>query len=680
MISHRYFHKQIIVMASTRRSILREKVERKIEANRHEQSETESSFLKALEQEDMQRFNAEAQREPEKKKELARSRKLENKNIHEAAIDGETVLSRSKRPSLIRSEDNKNPERRRSERKTKDIVSPRPRGHRNRFVQSRNLKATKDQKMRRWHSDSDLLTTSKDGRSLIAKDKVGKDTKHARQAQDEIEDGGIRRRRRQAGEGVATEATVEKAENMPRMESGRREKRNEISKEPWTASTGEGRLDMSDTAPKGKFKGSIAEPIVHGKKERGEFEDSKRSKKLGDVTILNASFPSSINGEVSSRVVRAKDSHRRRHTSAAKSSSGEVNEFDRGKGYENRLINLLMEYFKDLNQEVREFREEKKQMQQQIRSMDSKIEKLTIELGAYEAITKKRDVESRCEGDCVDSMTRPDFRQEVRNILANVHSKYHQQLIEHEMRMKNVQEKAEHDIQKLMKNIVGKYVELTQLKGRFADIDTLSRGPSGIHHRDDVVYKDSLDLTHIIKQKAGVELHSTKAETKNNSKAPENISPQLQVTAKEAGEKSGKMKKITSDSIWNRYEFYFPRKDRPVSKSEETVGKASAVKSKQKFKLVEIGSKDCGGKEMRPISAEQTETSSASDSGIEGGKQMNIPKAKLLPPPGLGSSYFEWKQFWCEKLQQRRTEAEQKPDGKALTKDLKTKEQCRNTN
>ena len=666
-------------MASTRRSIQRERFERKIETNRYEQTETESSFLKALEQEDMQRFNAEVQQEPEKKKEeLTTSRNRENRNIHETVIDSMKILSRTKRSSLIRPENNKYPARRRSERKTKDIVSPRSRGHRNRFVQSRNLKSSKDKTMRPWHSDSDLLTTSKDGRSLTAKDEVVKDKKHARQAQgkEEKEVGDIRRRRRQARERDATEATiVEQEENRPRIERGRQEESNETSKEPWTASTEMVRLEKSNRAPKSKFKESIAEPILYGKKERWESEDLKRSKDKGDVSVLNASFPSSINGEASSRIVRAKDSHRRRHTAAAKSSSGELNEFERGKCYENRLINLLMEYFKDLNQEVREFRDEKKQMQQQIRSMDSKIDKLTMQQAVHEATTKKRDVESRCEGDCVDSMARPDFRQEIRNILADVHSKYHQQLMEHEMRMKSVQEKAEHDIQKLMKNIVGKYVELTQLKGRFADIDTLTRGTTGMHHKDDAIYKDSLDLGHRIKQKTGVQLQSTKAETKNSPEAGENISPQFGVKAKD-GEKSAGMKKVTSDDIWNRYEFYFPRKDRPISKSEETVGKAPVVKSKQKLKLNEDGSKDCHGKE---ISAEQTETSSASDSGIERGKQMNIPKAKLLPPPGLGSSYFEWKQFWCDKLQQRRTVAEQKTESKACTDNLKTKEPCRNT-
>ena len=672
-------------MASTRRSIQRERFERKIETNGYEQTETESSFLKALEQEDMQRFNAEVQREPEKRKEeLATSRNLENRNIHEGVVDSIKIPSRSKRPNLIRPEDNKHAERRKSERKTKDVISPRSRGHRNRFVQSRNLKSAKDQTMKRWHSDSDLLTTSKDGRSLTAKVREGKDRKHA---QDKEERAGveIRGRRRQAREKAAIEATIEKEGNRPRIEKGRREESNETSKELWRESTEKGRLEKSNRAPKDIFKESIAEPMFHGKKEREESEDLKRSKGMGDVTVLNASFPSSINGEASSRIARAKDSHRRRHTSAAKSSSGELNEFERGKGYENRLINLLMEYFKDLNQEVREFREEKKQMQQQIRSMDSKIDKLAMQQAVHEATTKKRDVESRYEGDCVDSMARPDFRQEIRNILADVHSKYHQQLMEHEMRMKSVQEKAEQDIQKLMKNIVGKYVELTQLKGRFADIDKLTRGTTGIHHRDDVVYKDSLDLDNRIKQKAGVGLQSRAAKTKNNSEAGENVSPQFQVNAKQDGEKSEGMKKITSNDIWSRYEFYFPRKDRPVSKSEETVSvssknsKAPEMKSKQNLKLVEIDSKDCPGKEIRPISAEQTETSSASDSGIDGGKQMNIPKAKVVPPPGLGSSYFEWKQFWCDKLQQRRTEAEQKTDGKACTENLKTKEQCRNT-
>eukprot|EP00112_Aurelia_sp_Birch-Aquarium-sp1_P009239 Seg2040.6 transcript_id=Seg2040.6/GoldUCD/mRNA.D3Y31 product="hypothetical protein" protein_id=Seg2040.6/GoldUCD/D3Y31 len=666
-------------MASTRRSIQRERFERKIqnETNQYEQTETESSFLKALEQEDMQRFNAEVPREPEKNIDEVLPRNLGNRNMHEAVRDSEKRQTRSKRPSQVKPEDNKNLERRKSERKTKDTVSPRSRGHRNRFVQSRNLKSVKDQTMRRWHSDSDLLTTSKDGRSLTAKDRAGKERRHVRQTQDKVEDGDIRRRR-EGRERVARDAPDKKEENRPNRERGRREESNKSFKELWKARAEKGKSEESNRAPnKDKLKGNIVESILLGKEEGEDTAELNRGKDKVDVTVLNASFPSSINGDVSSRVARAKDSHRRRHTSVTKPSSGEVNEFERGKGYENRLINLLMEYFKDLNQEVREFREEKKQMQEQIRSIDSKIDNLTLQLAVHEATTKKREIESKCDGDCVDSMARPDFRQEIRNILADVHSKYHQQLTEHETRMKSVQEKAEHDIQKLMKNIVGKYVELTQLKGRFGDIDTITRGTTGINQRDDVVYNDSLHLGHPLKQKTGAELQSAKAETA--SEASKNLGPEFQIKSTANGEKRDELKKITSDDIWNRYQFYFPRKDRAISKSEETIGKAPEKKTKQELKLFEISSKDCHGKETRPISVEQTETSSASDSGIEGGKQMNIPKAKLLPPPGLGSSYFEWKQFWCDKLQQRRAEAEQKVDGKACTKNLKTEEQCRNT-
>ena len=63
-------------------------------------------------------------------------------------------------------------------------------------------------------------------------------------------------------------------------------------------------------------------------------------------------------------------------------------------------------------------------------------------------------------------LTGTSFREEVHSILDDIQNKYQTHWKEHEHKIQQVQSNAEHEIQTLMKNIVGKYVQLTELKDR----------------------------------------------------------------------------------------------------------------------------------------------------------------------------------------------------------------------
>ena len=55
------------------------------------------------------------------------------------------------------------------------------------------------------------------------------------------------------------------------------------------------------------------------------------------------------------------------------------------------------------------------------------------------------------------------FREEIQNILHDIQTRYQTHWKEHETKIQQVQNEAENNIQNLMKNIVGKYVELSEL-------------------------------------------------------------------------------------------------------------------------------------------------------------------------------------------------------------------------
>lgn len=64
------------------------------------------------------------------------------------------------------------------------------------------------------------------------------------------------------------------------------------------------------------------------------------------------------------------------------------------------------------------------------------------------------------------SLLGTSFREEIQNILQNIQSKYQTHWKDHENKIHKVQTDAEIEIQQLMRNIVGKYVQLTELKDR----------------------------------------------------------------------------------------------------------------------------------------------------------------------------------------------------------------------
>eukprot|EP00794_Sanderia_malayensis_P016657 gene16657-18347_t len=142
-----------------------------------------------------------------------------------------------------------------------------------------------------------------------------------------------------------------------------------------------------------------------------------------------------------------------------------------------KVVSLLLEYFKELTREVCEFREEKGKMREQICSLEASLGKATLAFEALKGDVKKLEQkmssakggnnEACCHG------AKHDLQEEVRRMLDDVHKKYNHQLIEHELRMKFVQQRAEYDIQNLMKNIVGNYVELSELKGKARDVGSI---------------------------------------------------------------------------------------------------------------------------------------------------------------------------------------------------------------
>ena len=334
------------------------------------------------------------------------------------------------------------------------------------------------------------------------------------------------------------------------------------------------------------------------------------------------------------------------------------------------VLNLLIEYFKDLNKEVREFREEKKKTREQIQYIELKVEKLTARLEAHNEMTmnekgketrngkqfnaenmiedtgdggkarkgKEKHVIARDENVCMEIEARPEIRQEIRNILSDVHDKYHKQLVEHEKRMKSVQEKAEFDIQKLMKTIIGNYVELSHLRGTGKELGKLI--DQGIFEGGDV---------HSFARKSGC-----------NRKSDQKLEPASQGVELSSNEsarllKTSQQGKTRAEMVQNTYQFYFPRQGRDDSKSLQKKDALQKRDTDTQRKNEHLDDQN----ETKDESSEGKTIAGAREGNVSenpGKATGNLEKIKIIDsniPDGLGASYLEWKQYWRDKLMKR---------------------------
>ena len=284
------------------------------------------------------------------------------------------------------------------------------------------------------------------------------------------------------------------------------------------------------------------------------------------------------------------------------------------------LLNLLLVYFKELTKEVCEFREEKKQMREQIYKLEMNVEKLVFKCDAQELKIKSLFTqESKIVGRGIDTTSEHDLRKEIRAILEEIHQKYHRQLIEHETRIKSVQEKAEYEVQNLMRNIVDNYVELRELKGKENDVDGIIRKHKTKFEMPINPNNFENETTHIVSSISKNDLTSFKAASKR---------VQIEGTEQPTNHLCKPRKK---------YEFYFPRSDEIkktlspkatqsslAASKENTDSKVSSIAETQLSFLATIDQRD--------------------NWKLQGTNQSTIRNA---------SAYFQWKQFWRDKLTQR---------------------------
>ena len=140
-----------------------------------------------------------------------------------------------------------------------------------------------------------------------------------------------------------------------------------------------------------------------------------------------------------------------------------------------KIVHILLDHVKDLTKEAREFREDRRKIENRIEKLESRIKDLESELSYCKdkEHCEKGEEKKKLHQSDVDVLNKladkgegANFKQEVREILAQVQGKYHLQLKDHEKRIREVQEQAEHEIHSLMKNIVDKYVQIADIKER----------------------------------------------------------------------------------------------------------------------------------------------------------------------------------------------------------------------
>ena len=566
-------------------------------------TETESSIFRQLEKEDFQRFKA----------------------ISEE-VDGHGI--RKTYENKTYEQDNANEQRRESTKKLEKIRrNPgrkelmRSKGQRiGRFLQKR----ISNRVNKRWHSDSELLDSmSKEASVASRKSKLVEDLQSAMKKTDNKNDSII--------------------PNPPKMH----QKKMVRGCRQVTYHEAKDNVDLGAT--------------LEGEDDKDIKDRSTWTKNDEVCHWMNCSFPAT-----------ARDNEKRQ----------DVCEYGEGNASASGVLNLLVEYFKDLNKEVREFREEKKKTREQIQNIELTVEKVLLRLEVEDVKFQSRSskelqngklaisdsiaegkgnedilisqgkvnhVSTRKEDVCIEFETRSDIRQEIRNILADVHEKYQKQLSDHEMRMKCVQEKAEYDIQKLMKTIIGNYVELSKLRGSGKELGKLM-----IQRKIEDGEKYTASTTMEEKLASSIDKGGVYPEEKAKVlKMPSDRS--FKAT------NSGSSPKTKAETVRNSYQFYFPRetradcvsldnrekwkprndiycsqKDDDLKKQSKSIDTTHKNKAGKIIAVKEMAGNNCGHE--CPTENLANAEAKISDSSC---------------PEGLGASYLEWKKYWCDKLSKR---------------------------
>jgi len=596
---------------------------------RKDVTETESSIFRRLEKEDLQRFKTTSE-------EANKVRTSNRRKIHHEDSEKD-----------IRKENNRKYEK--TKRSSgKEMMKPKKKRI-GRFLQQRICNRIS----KRWHSDSELLASStKDASAASRKGKV--DESHRGVVKDDIDKNDL----------VSSHFA-----KVHQKEASCKEKYHESAE-----------------------KAECDKAKVDGVRNGHEVEYKQKRMKNDDIfKWMNCSFPATM-----------RDSGIRKN----------IYEYGALSQHQSGVLNLLIEYFKDLNKEVREFREEKKRTREQIQHIELKIETLVAKLEAQGVTIQcqkgkkvqemkpvsedikiegngsrkgevrqekaKNNATMRSENVCMELEARPEIRQEIRNILADVHDKYHKQLVEHEKRMKCVQEKAEIDIQDLMKTIIGNYVELSTLRGTEKGLGTLI-----------VPSKSAEEMPKISRNSSeSIRSEENKAPTASKMEFCSKRGPAM-VVSQDAGSSppnAGPSKSVKAETIRKSYQFYFPRQTRadhqPLRSTNEDLRRAEAGIGKNAPSCEEMVTTSVG--QMNDVGNTAIR---ATTEDIRSEEAVKVPMdvmAKTRYPQGLGVSYLEWKKYWREKLVKSNSLLKAKREEKVIVCDdngggeENTKERIRN--
>ena len=569
---------------------------------RKDVTETESSIFRRLEKEDLKRFMTTS--EEANKVKTSYRRKIHNEdNEKEIVKDSSRTHEKTKRSS------------------GKEVTKPKKK-RMGRFLQHRLCSRIS----KRWHSDSELLDSSTKCASAASR-------------KGEVDEGdrGVVKNDINKKDLVASHVAKEH-----QKEASRQEKYHE--------SAGKAECDKINM-----------DSVRNGH----EVEYKHKRMKNDDIfKWMNCSFPATMRDSGISRNICE-------HGVLSSHQSG--------------VLNLLIEYFKDLNKEVHEFREEKKKTREQIQHIELKIKKLATRVEAQGVTIQgqkgkevqtvmpiSEDVQSegngcrkeevrqekaknnaamRSENVCVELEARPEIRQEIRNILADVHDKYHKQLVEHEKRMKCVQEKAEIDIQDLMKTIVGNYVELSTLRGTAKGLGTLIV-PSKSAEEKPKISSNSAD---------SIRSEENKVPTTNVKEACSKRRPAM-VVPHDAGNSpptAGSSKSARAEAIKKSYQFYFPRQRRADHQPLQNTDEEDDVVT------TSVRQKSDSGNAATRVIAEDVRSEEAVKVPMDVMAKTSYPN----PPQGLGLSYLEWKKYWREKLVKSNSLSKAKREEKVIVCD-----------
>ena len=542
-------------------------------ANRqYDCTETESSFFRALEKEDLKRFSGSVDMDR-----IRVSNKIINGNRRGIVKHGTEEYCNGK--NELKFEGKRGTVPRRNSKVMQSKVKQ------SRFVQRRLPSLADTKEARGWHSDSELDSMAKGKNLEIKRKRKGRDKSSM--------------------------------ELKPQKFAGRERRNDEVDLRLGQEGGNDNDKRVERTLPDSARDKEAEQAEIKSPGDNKKLEESKKRKRVANKkalykrNLLNCSFPTSQQDDVYEK------------------------KLGHGISGENRLINLLIDYFKDLNKEIMEFRQEKKKTREKVQEIEIKLEKLIARIEAQERFMEKQKAkEPNCEGIGITVTDRANIKQEIRSIVGEVHSKYNRQLVEHEVRMKYVQEKAESDLKNLMKCISSNFVQLSASQAIESDkkvdipINITAKHTPAATEQSDRVTKFSVS-----KDVKGRLLPDCVLKDACCSRTKGGLN-EAQV---ELPEKNVKLKSPRSKEQRRKYDFYFPKesRDRKEKKSDD-----AKIQTEPTKEVMHVGNE---------ATKQQNSGCLVKDHDNESGRGLKV----LTPPSGLGTSYIEWKQFWCEKLQRR---------------------------